>query len=141
MNSREWADYVRLKRKEKQFTRRYVAEVAGIDPGYVTLIERDGLIPSRAVAAKIGKALGNEHETLIVAGFVPAEASKPKLLMHVTDGYVDTHLSSNARQLILRLKDMDKRDQEKASLLLLNILDSYQRSNPAKKKTLKAVSA
>lgn len=70
MRNQLWAQYVRRKRKLQGFTRRRLAELADIDPSYVTLIERDGYTPRKCKVLDIAKALQcDEHECLLAAGF------------------------------------------------------------------------
>lgn len=138
--NKSWGEWVRARRKEKKLTRRHLAHEAGIDPSYMTLIERDGYTPARTVTECIGTVLGNPDEALIVAGYVPATVNKRKLLLQMAEDFAESQLSPNSRQLILRLKDLDKREQEKVAPLLLSLLDGYLRNNVSRSR-LKVVTA
>lgn len=77
MGNMPWAAFVRNKRKLRRLTRRRMAEYAGIDPSYVTLIERDGYVPRRDKVLAIARALNqDETETLLVAGYANQQVAK-----------------------------------------------------------------
>jgi transcriptional regulator with XRE-family HTH domain len=65
------ARFVREKRKANMLTRRKLAELAGIDPSYVTLIERDGFEPREDKVASLGRVLGCEDDALLTCRRVP----------------------------------------------------------------------
>lgn len=133
-----WAAWVKDHRKALRMTRREMAAQSLCDPSYVTLIERDGYVPRKDVAKRIAAVLKAETEGLVVAGFVPQGVSKPLVLASIQEGLVRTTMSPQARQLMLRLREMDLRDQDKAAAVLLATLEGLQRAKP---KRLKAVSA
>lgn len=53
-----WGRYVAEIRVRRGLTRYQLADLADIDSSYVTVIERDGYIPSREVVKSMAKALG-----------------------------------------------------------------------------------
>ena len=73
MNNQEWAKYIKMQRKRQGLTLRCLADRAGVDPSYVTLIERDGYIPRRDKVLALAKALECDVDrTLLEAGYAPA---------------------------------------------------------------------
>ena len=57
MRNISWAIFVKERRKARGLTRRKLAEMAEIDPSYVTLIERDGYVPRKDKVEMIAQAL------------------------------------------------------------------------------------
>lgn len=53
--------------------RRDLAFHCDVDPSLITLIERDGHVPRRPVALKIGETFGNPELGLVMAGYVPIQ--------------------------------------------------------------------
>ncbi len=78
MRNPKWAEYVRKHREKAGKTRRDIAKGAGIDPSYVTLIERDGYVPNRlkveALAVALLRPVG---EALLAAGYAPDKLKCP----------------------------------------------------------------
>lgn len=78
---KRWASYVQEKRREKRIPRYELATRAGIDPSYITLIERDGYIPRKDKVIGLAHALGvSKDECLLYAGFAPLDTPLPVLL-------------------------------------------------------------
>lgn len=72
MRNRQWAKLFSALRQRNNMTGRQVAENAGIDPSYITRIEREGLIPRRDKVEALAKALNAEAEYLLLAaGYSP----------------------------------------------------------------------
>lgn len=72
MKNLAWAKFVKMTRKSQGFTLRKLADLAGIDASYVTLIERDGYIPRRDKVLAIAKALNADIDrALLEAGYAP----------------------------------------------------------------------
>jgi len=77
---KKWVNDCRVKRR---LTRARIAQSASIDNSYVTMIARDGMIPSREVSAAIGQTLCNDpEEGMIRAGYVPDRYIPALLAMH-----------------------------------------------------------
>lgn len=76
MRKRSWGIFVKEKRKAKQMTRRRLAELAKLDPSYVTLIERDGYVPRQDKVVGIAEALViDPTECLLAAGYATDEVA------------------------------------------------------------------
>ena len=81
MRNPAWANYVRDRRKACQMTRRKLAELAKIDPSYVTLIERDGYVPRKDKVLEIARAIqADADHTLLVAGYAPDQIPVGEML-------------------------------------------------------------
>jgi len=76
-HSKQWADYCREIRKKAKLNRTKAAARIGIDSSYITLFERDGLIPRHEIVAKIGEALDNPRRAELMAGYVPSGYAEP----------------------------------------------------------------
>lgn len=63
--SSAFARLVRKRRQEKKFSQEKLAELAGIHPTHIGLIERGQRNPSLRVAQKISNALGLELSALV----------------------------------------------------------------------------
>lgn len=48
-----------------------LAEAAGCNASYVSHMVNKGTIPRRAVAERVGVALGKKNEALLMAGYIP----------------------------------------------------------------------
>lgn len=67
-----WADFVSQNRKSQGMTRRKLAETAGIDPSYITLIEKNGVIPRKDKVIRLAEALNQDTDAaLLLAGYAP----------------------------------------------------------------------
>ncbi len=69
---RDWGAWVRRNRKQQGMTMRELAEACCIDASYLTLIERDGFVPSRDVCENIGRVLDSPEAALIECLMLPA---------------------------------------------------------------------
>jgi transcriptional regulator with XRE-family HTH domain len=108
-----WANYVKEKRKAQHLTRRKLAELARIDPSYVTLIERDGYVPRKDKVLELAKALQVDVDhTLLVAGYAPEKISLKDLLDRLeaihAEKSMDRELRSALREVIHLPKDKQK---------------------------------
>jgi len=114
MRNEAWANYVRDKRKAKHLTRRKLAELAKIDPSYVTLIERDGYVPRKDKVLELARALeADVDHTLLVAGYAPERVSLKDLLERLetlhAEKAMDRELRTALREVIHLPKDEQKR--------------------------------
>ena len=66
-----WGSWVRDQRKAAKMGKRDLAQACDVDPSLITLIERDGHVPRRPVALRIGEAFGSPELGLVMAGYVP----------------------------------------------------------------------
>lgn len=71
--NKDWAKQVSSRRKRIPYMTRWeLAMRAGIDASYVTLIQRDGYVPSRDKVVAVAEALNwDTNEALLVAGYAP----------------------------------------------------------------------
>ena len=119
MRNQAWANYVRDRRKARQMTRRKLAELAKIDPSYVTLIERDGYVPRRDKVLEIAKALQAEVDrTLLVAGFAPEKIAVKDLLEKIESYKADRLLEKPLRLAIRELFNLTPGQQRKVAEML-----------------------
>lgn len=114
MRNEAWANFVKEKRKARHLTRRKLAELAKIDPSYVTLIERDGYVPRKDKVLELARALEVDVDhTLLVAGYAPEKVSLKDLLDRLeslqAEKTMDRELRSALRELIHLSKDEQKR--------------------------------
>lgn len=80
MHNQLWSALVVALRQKNKLTARQVAETAGIDPSYVTKIEREGLVPRRDKVEALAKALNAEADGLLIAaGYAPKSLSQRSL--------------------------------------------------------------
>lgn len=67
---KEWARYVDQKRTSLHLTNRELARLGRMDASYITLIQRDGYIPSPHVILRLAAALNADpDEMLHMAGY------------------------------------------------------------------------
>lgn len=107
-----WARWVRSNRKAKNWSRRALAATAGIDASYITLIERDGYVPSRSRVRAIGAALGNPQRALIYAGYIPEEDRRT--LINAIDSQRMLRLDPQVQQFISIFSGLQHNAQRKA---------------------------
>ncbi|NDD28315.1 MAG: XRE family transcriptional regulator [Proteobacteria bacterium] len=113
MRNEAWATYVKEKRKTRHLTRRKLAELAKIDPSYVTLIERDGYVPRKDKVLELARALEVDVDhTLLVAGYAPEKVSLKDLLDRLeaihAEKSMDRELRTALREVIHLPKDKQK---------------------------------
>jgi transcriptional regulator with XRE-family HTH domain len=119
MRNQAWANYVKDKRKARGLTRRKLAELAGIDPSYVTLIERDGYVPRKDKVLEVARALEAEVDhTLLVAGYAPEKIPVKDLLERLETFKSEKVLDKELRASIRELFDLTTAQQKKVSEML-----------------------
>ncbi|MGI5842827.1 MAG: helix-turn-helix transcriptional regulator [Candidatus Xenobium sp.] len=119
MRNQAWANYVKDKRKARGLTRRKLAELAGIDPSYVTLIERDGYVPRKDKVLEIARSLEAEVDhTLLVAGYAPEKIPVKDLLDRLETFKAEKVLDKELRASIRELFDLTTAQQKKVSEML-----------------------
>lgn len=78
-----WAIYLSEQRHKKKYKRNQLAELCGVDPSYITLIERDGYVPKNEIIVSLSKALECDvDKSLIIAGYAPKTVSVSEC-MHI----------------------------------------------------------
>jgi len=119
MRNQAWANYVKDKRKARGLTRRKLAELAGIDPSYVTLIERDGYVPRKDKVLEVARALEADLDhTLLVAGYAPEKIPVKDLLERLETFKSEKVLDKELRASIRELFDLTSAQQKKVSEML-----------------------
>lgn len=68
---KSWGLWVRRARKQQGLLMCQLAHAVCICPTYLTLIERDGYVPSRDIAENLGRVLDSPEAALIEAGYLP----------------------------------------------------------------------
>ncbi len=135
MRNETWATYVKDKRKAKHLTRRKLAELAKIDPSYVTLIERDGYVPRKDKVLELARALEVDvDQTLLVAGYAPEKISLKDLLERLeaihAEKSMDRELRSALREVIHLPKDKQK---ELGQMIMVHLHPGKEETSRAKK--------
>ena len=78
MDKQKWSEFIRSHRIKQSLTSRRLAELIGVDPSYITLMERNGCVPKREKVIALGRALRlNTDILLIVAGYAPEHVDLP----------------------------------------------------------------
>ncbi len=122
MKNKEWAKYVQDNRKSQNLTRRKLADLANIDPSYVTLIERDGYVPRKNKVIDIANALkADVDHALLIAGYAPTTIKVDELLDSVYAIKTERMLHTNLRRSINKLFDLTESQQLKVA----EMLDAY----------------
>lgn len=115
MRNEIWANYMKERRKAKNFTRRHLASLAKIDPSYLTLIERDGCVPRRDKVLSFAEILSADpDEMLLMAGYAPNN---------------DTFINSKSftpelLTLVKKLSELDSQKQTKAGEIIKSCLSA-----------------
>lgn len=120
MRNETWATYVKEKRKGKHLTRRKLAELAKIDPSYVTLIERDGYVPRKDKVLELAKALEVDvDQTLVVAGYAPERVSLKDLLGSLEAIHAEKNMDRELRSALRELIHLPRDKQKEVGQLIL----------------------
>lgn len=119
MKNQDWANYVKERRKAKQLTRRKLAELAKIDPSYVTLIERDGYVPRKDKVLEIARAIqADVDRTLLVAGYAPEQIPVGDLLDRIEGYKTEKVLDDELREALEELFTLSASQQQKVAEML-----------------------
>ncbi|MBI3929305.1 MAG: helix-turn-helix transcriptional regulator [Armatimonadetes bacterium] len=143
MRNQAWANYVRDRRKARQLTRRKLAELAKIDPSYVTLIERDGYVPRKDKVLEIAKAIqADVDRTLLVAGYAPEKIPIKELLEKIdyikADKMLEKELRGSIRELFNLTPGQQKKVAEMLNAYVKTIRDQKPKARRARKGAAKA---
>ena len=141
MRNQAWANYVRDRRKARQLTRRKLAEMAKIDPSYVTLIERDGYVPRKDKVLEIARAIqADADHTLLVAGYAPERIPVRELLDRIENFKADKCLEKELRGSVRELFTLTVSEQRKVAEMLNAYVTTIREQKP-KVKRVRRVSA
>lgn len=66
----QWTNWITKALASSKISKGKLAEMADFNASYLSLMVK-GTIPRRQVVQALGKALGKEHEALLMAGYVP----------------------------------------------------------------------
>lgn len=135
MRNEAWATYVKEKRKARHLTRRKLAELAKIDPSYVTLIERDGYVPRKDKVLELARALEVDIDhTLLVAGYAPEKVSLKDLLDRLeaihAEKSMDRELRTALREVVHLPKDKQK---ELGQMIMVHLHPGKEETGRGKK--------
>lgn len=137
MRNEAWASYIREKRKARHLTRRKLAELAKIDPSYVTLIERDGYVPRKDKVHELARALEVDVDhTLLVAGYAPENASLKDLLEGLQSVQAEKKMDRELRSALRELIHLPKDEQKKVGhMIMVHLHPGKEEVHRAKKAT------
>lgn len=100
-----WGRWLKNGRKSRHWNKRIFAAKIGKDPSYVTVMERDGYIPSFPVALSVGKAFGDIDEALTMACYINPE--NRHIVLTAVRGHKYENASHCARQVLNLLTGAD----------------------------------
>lgn len=139
MRNQAWANYVRDRRKARQLTRRKLAELAKIDPSYVTLIERDGYVPRKDKVLEIAKAIqADVDRTLLIAGYAPEKIPVKDLLEKIESYKADKMLEKELRVAIRELFNLTPGQQKKVAEMLNAYVKTIRDQKPKARRSRKS---
>ena len=142
MRNQAWANYVRDRRKARQLTRRKLAEMAKIDPSYVTLIERDGYVPRKDKVLEIARAIqADADHTLLVAGYAPERIPVRELLDRIENFKADKCLEKELRSSIRELFTLSIGEQRKVAEMLNAYVTTIREQKPKVKRARRGVAS
>jgi len=135
MKNEGWATYVREKRKAKHLTRRKLAELAKIDPSYVTLIERDGYVPRKDKVLEIARALDVEIDhALLIAGYAPEKISIRDLLERLENFQAEKAMDRELKNVLKEVLHLPKDEQKRiGQIISLHLRSGKEEPERAKK--------
>ncbi|MDQ7826288.1 MAG: helix-turn-helix transcriptional regulator [Candidatus Eremiobacteraeota bacterium] len=119
MRNQAWANYIKEKRRLKHLTRRKLAELAKIDPSYVTLIERDGYIPRRDKVLEIAKALEVENnQILLMAGYAPEGIQVKEFLQKIDSMKFEQTFDEEMLLVLKEISALPPKEQKKVAQMI-----------------------
>lgn len=114
-----WANYIKEKRKIKHLTRRKLAEMAKVDPSYLTLIERDGFVPRKDKVARLSRALGcDTDECLLTAGYAPQKVQVTEFLERLERYKDDRDMDEDLKKAVRDLRTFPAEEQKKVAQMI-----------------------
>ncbi len=119
MKSLQWANFVKMHRKRQGLTLRQLGHLAGIDGSYVTLIERDGVVPRKDKVLALARALGvNEDHMLLEAGYAPESITGTAILGRQDPEFSEGTLIPDLSNTMRELYSLNQAQQQKVAELL-----------------------
>ncbi len=114
-----WANYIKEKRKKKRLTRRKLAELAEVDPSYLTLIERDGFVPRKDKVVKLAKALECDiDECLLTAGYAPQKVQVTEFMERLERYKDDRDMDEDLKKVIREIRAFPTEEQKKVAQMI-----------------------
>ena len=125
-----WANYIKEKRKTKHLTRRKLAEMARVDPSYLTLIERDGFVPRRDKVIRLAKALEcDTDECLLTAGYAPQKVQVTEFLERLERYKDDRDMDEDLKRVIREIRTYPADEQRKIAQMITAYLQVLTKGN------------
>lgn len=114
-----WANYIKEKRKIKHLTRRKLAEMAKVDPSYLTLIERDGFVPRKDKVSRLARALGcDTDECLLTAGYAPQKVQVTEFLERLERYKDDRDMDEDLKKAVRDIRTFPADEQKKVAQMI-----------------------
>ena len=125
-----WANYVKEKRKGKHLTRRKLAELAKVDPSYLTLIERDGFVPRKDKVARLARSLECDiDECLLTAGYAPQKVQVTEFLERLGRYKDDRDMDEDLKKAVREIRTYSAEDQKKLAQMISVYLQVINKEN------------
>ena len=119
MRNQTWANYVKEKRKSKHLTRRKLAELAKIDPSYVTLIERDGYVPRKDKVLEIAKSLEvDPNQILLMAGYAPEGIQPREFLQKIENIKLEESFDDDMLRVLKEISALQPKEQREVAKMI-----------------------
>jgi len=104
-------------------TRRKLAQLAHIDPSYVTLIERYGYVPRRNKVLDLARALKIDSDsTLIMAGYAPQDLPLQEFMERIEIISTEKFIHRELRDVVRELHTLPESEQKRAATMLGELL-------------------
>jgi len=119
LRNQTWANFIKEKRKLKHLTRRKLAELAKIDPSYVTLIERDGYIPRKDKVQDIARALEvDSNQILLMAGYAPDSIPPMEFLQKMENIKLEESFDEEMLVVLKQISTLHPSEQKKVAQMI-----------------------
>lgn len=119
VRNQSWANYVKEKRKLKHLTRRKLAELAKIDPSYITLIERDGYVPRRDKVLEMSKALEvDPNQVLLMAGYAPEGIGPKEFLQKIESIKLEQSFQEEMLKVLKEISALQPKEQKEVAKMI-----------------------
>jgi transcriptional regulator with XRE-family HTH domain len=103
----------------KHLTRRKLAELAKIDPSYVTLIERDGYVPRKDKVLEIAKALEvDANQILLMAGYAPEGIPAKEFLQKIESIRLEESFDDEMLIVLKQISTLSPKEQKKVAQMI-----------------------
>lgn len=121
MQSSTWAKVLKYHRCRLNLTSKKLAQKAGIDPSYITLMERGGHIPRREKVIALARAMEMDADALLLAaGYVPDSAERSG---NASVNFLFGSFIPELRLCLCELLELSKQQQREAAGMLFSYLN------------------